>query len=592
MNMNLLFAQRILACFDSKNVSQGIRQKKARAKIPGRPPRKEGLSLPECRQVSTPLKVLNCWCPIAGWPLSSAQAANSGSKPPVLLRARPGSALMVCLLVMAIFTTLGMGLVINSRLFLQTHGLRKLARFSSVAAENGIKKAWNRIEARVAESFSGGEISQEFFQTIQEDTESRGLEIIQPLIEAGSFGQEDDFSSLAWQTVPTASLIGIYSDEHYLKATFGFNIKSTGRAQGFSGARVEELRCELVLLAGHLPLNQVPAVINEGGIQREDLNKIKVQNLRPGATLPAGIKTVSQKFIPDDGLPLLARGLKILKPGSLPNWLLRQALGLEPGTEPVPDGVYLVQDSLGPGGVYVQGNLTRLLLGIDSGFQVVQFQQAETFWLLRFNPSTARTSFISPSGRQDFDQLPVPIIMINGRVEELAAGRPESSGFLTADNDENIPAFLNGLKLTIVCSQKVNLTSSLFSDGLNWQEGLPYLRSKQSQVIIWSTGKDFQSEEAVDGGISLLGDPGRRAMIEANLVAGGTGFSAESAGDQVQIIGSLAATALNPGQTEIAISARAELPSPSSSEVDLQVFSETPLLHLSHIRILEWRPSK
>ncbi|MCR4397083.1 MAG: hypothetical protein NUW07_10190, partial [Candidatus Saccharicenans sp.] len=384
----------------------------------------------------------------------------------------------------------------------------------------------------------------------------------------------------------------LYSDEHYLKATFGFNIKSSGRVRGFAGARIEELKCELVLLAGHLPLDQVPAAVNADGIQKEDLDKIKVKSLQPGTAMVSGLKTLTRQFIPDDALPVLAQGLKILKPDSIPNWLLRQALGVEPGNVAIPDGVYLVQDSLGPGGIYVQGDLNQLLLGIDNGFQLIQFQQGESLWLLRFNPSTATTSFISPSGRQDFNELPVPLIMINGRVLELAAGRPDGSGFLKQVDDESIPAFLSGLKLTIVCSRKINLTSNLFSDGLDWQEGLPYLRSKQSQLIIWSTGKDFQSDEIVEAGISLLGEGNRNGVVEASLIAGGGGFLTEASADKINIIGSLAAAALDPGRNEIDIYNLPPSIQPLLSEPDLRVYSETTLLHLSHIKILEWRLSK
>lgn len=508
------------------------------------------------------------------------------------LRTPRGSALMVCLLVMAILMTLGTGLLVNSGLFLKTHGLRKVTRLTSFATENGIKQAWNRVEAGAAAIFSEPEISEELFQAMQQAPESRGLEIIQPLLEAGSTSQEDDFSGLGWETIASAGLTELYSDEQYLKATFGFNIKSSGRVRGFAGARVEELKCELVLLAGHLPLDQVPAAVNADGIQKEDLHKIKVKNLQPGAIVSSGLKPLTRKFIPDDAMPVLARGLKILKPDSLPNWLLRQALGLEPGNEAIPDGVYLVQDSLGPGGIYVQGDLDQLLLGIDNGFQVIQFQQGENTWLLRFNPSTASASFISPSERQDFNELPLPVIMINGRVLELAAGRPDGSGFIKKVDDENTPAFLSGLKLTIVCSGKISLTSNLFSDGLDWKEGLPYLRSKQSELIIWSSGKDFQSEKIAEAGISLLGETDGGAVIEASLIAGGRGFSAAASADKINIIGSLAATAMDPGRNEIDIYNLPPMVQTSLSDPDLRVYSEVALLHLSHIKILEWRPSK
>jgi len=100
----------------------------------------------------------------AAWLSSSAQKPGAGPESFLRFRAPSGSALMVSLLVMAICLTLGAGLLVNSRLFLQTHGFRKLTRLTSFAAENGIKQAWNRLEARVGEIFTQAEISQEFFR--------------------------------------------------------------------------------------------------------------------------------------------------------------------------------------------------------------------------------------------------------------------------------------------------------------------------------------------------------------------------------------------------------------------------------------------
>lgn len=591
MNVNLLCTRKTSVGQDSDKTSQLSRHKSAGQKIAGPQTGKTDPAHQRGGQIHPFQKITAIKCPAPDLPPGFSITSKPGSNRRARFQAPPGSALIVCLLVMAVLMTLGTGLLVNSRLFLQTHGLRRMMRLTAIAAENGIKQAWNRVELKAGEILPEAEINQEFFQSFKLAPESNGLEIIRPLLEAGSSGRMDNFSGLGWETFITAGLAGMYSDDHYLKATFGFNIKSTGRVQGFGGARVEELKCELTLLAGYLPLNLVPALVNEDGIQKEALSRVSVQNLQPGIAPAAGLKTVSPGFIPDDALSLLARGLKLLKPGSLPNWLLRQALGLEPGNEPIPDGVYLVQDNLGPGGVYVQGDLTRLLLGIDGGFQLVQFQQAEKVWLLRFNPSTARTSFINPSGCMDFDQLPTPVIMINGRVLELATGCPDGSGFLKSDAGET-PAFLSGLKLTIVCSRKITLTSSLFSDGLDRQEGIPYLRSRQSQLIIWSTGKDFQSTEPAEGGISLLGHPEQSVAVEASLVAGGRGLSIETGADQVHLIGSLSASSLDPGGTEIVINILPELPPPSPSEPDLRVYSEIPLLHLGHIKILEWRPSK
>lgn len=510
----------------------------------------------------------------------------------LILKSSPGSALMVCLLIMAVFLTLGMGLLINSRLFLQAHGFRKVSRLSSYAAENGLKEAWGRMQVRAREQFYKPEMKEETWLAIKETPEKSLRAALQPLLEAASFKSQDEFSGMSWEAVSSASLEELYSEEHYLKATFGFNIEATGQVQGPGGSRSEQIRAELVLLAGHLPLNQVPAVVGKKGLEPAAAARIKIRPLLPESLSFPQIKTLSEGFIPGEALPLLARGLKILKPSSLPNWLLRQALGLEPGNEPIPDGVYLVQDSLGPGGIYVQGDLDLLLLGIDSGFQVIQFQQKESRWLLRFNPATARASFISPTGNQDFDELPIPLVMVNGKVLSLTSGFPGSDGFLEEAKDNSCPAFLNGIKITIVCSGRVDIASDLYSDGLEWKEGLPYLKSRQSQLIIWSTGRDFQSGDLTDGGINLISSSDEKRIVEASLIAGGQGLKAALPGEKLELIGSLAATAINPDQAELTLFNLPAAGPPSPSEPDLQVYSEIPLLHLSHLRILEWRSTR
>jgi len=94
--------------------------------------------------------------------------------------------------------------------------------------------------------------------------------------------------------------------------------------------------------------------------------------------------TLSKGTIPDDALPLISRGLRLLKPDGLPNWLLRQALDLPPGHEPVPDGVYLIRnDPWVRAELFVQGDLDELLLGIQAEWQIVQFQQEEKTWQVK-----------------------------------------------------------------------------------------------------------------------------------------------------------------------------------------------------------------
>ncbi len=56
-----------------------------------------------------------------------------------------GSALVVCLLVMTVFASLGLGWLVSSQLFLQVEGSRKLNRLTLYAAENGLKTSLESI---------------------------------------------------------------------------------------------------------------------------------------------------------------------------------------------------------------------------------------------------------------------------------------------------------------------------------------------------------------------------------------------------------------------------------------------------------------
>ncbi|MBC7361769.1 MAG: hypothetical protein H5U06_05760 [Candidatus Aminicenantes bacterium] len=506
-----------------------------------------------------------------------------------LKKDRKGSAMVVCLLLLGIFLTLGVGLMLNSQIFLKVQGFRKLNRLSSYAAENGIKEALEKTQTRAEELYSGVEIDEGLFFELKKQLESGRVAIIEPLLVEAVIRQREEFSGMSWETGATGQISEINYYDGYLKASFELNIKSTGQVQGFSGKRSVELLLGLTFFSGHLPLNQLALAVEKEGFKESDQSKVKIIPADRKNIISNRPLAISGPFIPENALPLISRGLKIFRPDRLPNWLLRQALGLEPNSEPIPDGVYLVKDDLGLGGVYVQGDLTELLMGIENGFQLVQFRQEPRCWLLKFDPVQGKTFFITPEGNEYFELLPVPIIMVNGKIESLAAGKANQEGYLIPYEDEPTPAFLSGVRLTIVCSGKIDLTSNLIPEGLEWKEGLPYLKSKQSQLIIWSTGKDFQSEELVDGGINLVSDSDRIRIIAANLIAGGQGAKATPTSAEVKLIGSLAATTINLGQNQLTIFPQTESTVNETEEPDLQVYSEKALLHLSEFRILEWR---
>jgi len=501
---------------------------------------------------------------------------------------RKGSAMMVCLLLLSLFVTLGLGLLLNSQIFFEVQGIRKINRLSSYAAENGIKQSLEKMENKIEELCSETEIEESFFQQLKNQLESGKLDFINLLLTEAVYQSINEFSRMSWKTTATGQIYELENYENYLKAILEIDIGSSGQIQGFNGEKREVAALFLSLYAGHLPLNQIALAVEKTGFKEETRDKLKIISTIKNNLLPQNPTILSGTFIPENALPLISKGLKILKPDRLPNWLLRQALGLEPVNEPVPDGVYLIKDNLGLGGIYVQGPLNELLLGVDGRYQLVQFTQEENRWLLKFDPYQAKTYFYSPQASESFDSLPVPVIMVNGKIESLASGKVNADGYLTA-SENDLPAFCSGVKLTLVCSGKINITSNLISEGLEWRNGLPYFRSKQSQFIIWSTGKDFQSEELTDGGINLINSSIQNLIISASLIGGGTGIKIDNTITETKIIGSLAANNLNLNSSQVRIFKSGEKEEENGSEADLQVYSERPLFLLNDFRIKEWR---
>ncbi|HPU94298.1 MAG TPA: hypothetical protein PKU99_09245 [Candidatus Saccharicenans sp.] len=506
-----------------------------------------------------------------------------------------GSALVVCLLVMAIFTSLGLGWLTSSQIFLQVEGSRKVNRLTLLAAENGLKVSLELINEHLQQSCSGQEIDEDAFQRLRDrllsgETLLAGSDL-DKIIEAKE--SYDDFSQMTWQVSTSIENAGLEDFEQYLRSTCRLIIDATGQVQGFTGQRSEEVVALLTFYTGHLPLDRLSAAIEEEGISEESKEKIKLVSSKEvviGSDLPL---TLSKGTIPDDALPLISRGLRLFKPDGLPNWLLRQALGLPSGPDPVPDGVYLIKDDLGPGGIFVQGSLDELLLGIQAEWQIIQFKQEEKIWQVKFSPATRETIFISPGGLENFNWLLIPLVMINGRVDNLACGQPGFDGLLSPAAEEDTISILAGCQLAIVSSSKINITTNLKAQGLDWKEGVPYLRQKDSPLIIWSTGKDFQTEELVDGGINIFSRENSPLTIAGNLVAGGEGLKVNNPGKgTVQIVGGLVTTRLETGKNELTVFTGLRDQSGHENPDAFHVLSNKALVHLSEFKIVEWRSQK
>jgi hypothetical protein len=105
--------------------------------------------------------------------------------------------------------------------------------------------------------------------------------------------------------------------------------------------------------------------------------------------------------------------------------------------------------------------------------------------------------------------------------------------------DGETPAVLGGVDLTIVSSDKVTITSHLVLEGVRWQDGIPYAKGSEAQLVIYAAGRDIVSGEATGGGIAVAEGAPSDLKIQASLTAASGGFSIEGAGKAVELLGAL-----------------------------------------------------
>lgn len=72
--------------------------------------------------------------------------------------------------------------------------------------------------------------------------------------------------------------------------------------------------------------------------------------------------------------------------------------------------------------------------------------------------------------------------------------------------------------------------------------GIPYIKESQSQVVIFTPGRDFQTGEDRAGGIVINAGAPAGLKVQASLTSGKGAFSIEGSGKTVELLGSLHAT--------------------------------------------------
>lgn len=509
-------------------------------------------------------------------------------------KGRRGAVSLAVLLLFVVFSGLGLAMIHASGVHLKINGFRKFAVLLDCASENGLKRGLKDLTERLE---AAGPLAAVAAERVEGLRVSPAAEF--PLLLKDALGPvfprlvEESFEEMTWESRATCGLGRLTDMGAYFRISAALRIEASGGLSRVKAKRLSILEGSLGLLAGRLPMPAIPLFIGKDmteGQKAAFLGESGIRFLKkPGEVLQPGLAASAEGVLPGDPGPVVAKALNIgvFRPGDLTPARLREALGLEPSTEPVPTGVYLIQNDLGLGGVFVQGDLDEMILATSGDAQVIAFRSDGVEWILEFSPARSRTDFRAPEGSFAYDLVPLPIVIVNGKIASLGGGYVAGDGRVEMALDGETPSVLSGVNLTIVSSDKITISSHLILQGVRWQDGVPYVKDSRAQLVIYSAGRDVVSGEALGGGIAVGEGAPSDLRLQASITAASGGFSIGGAGKNVEILGALHADGYSGNGNTLAI-ARDERAMAGEFPENAPL-TAAPQLVITSLKVLAWK---
>jgi hypothetical protein len=507
---------------------------------------------------------------------------------------RKGTVLIVTIFLFLAFSTLALGLIYLSQIYLQIGGYEKNSSRLDYCSENGIKEAFHHLAAAIGSAPSPAVISEERYIELRDDARGLGNRLLE---EAAGIRFPVQIQAqekmMIWQSRTDCLPERVVERGDFFLAVYSLPIQAEGQLRSLPFRRRTSLEARAEVLAGHIPLSAVPFLLNRtlSPEERRDFLEENDITFLPSSReiLPPQMSFADAPLIPESATPFLEKALdiEIFRPQDMTAAKLRSVLGLEESQEPVPEGVYLIRNDLGLAGIYVQGDVLEMVTAIEGQYQVISFRLGNGVWVLKYSPSESKTSFRSTHGEETFDLVPLGPIIISGEVLSLGGGVVETGGEVRLVTDREVPSILPGVNITLVASGKITITSHLIQQGLSWQEGIPYLKSEQAQVVIFSTGRDLWAEEAVEGGVVIAQGAPQDLKVQAALTSGGEGLKVEGENKSLRVLGSIQTTAYSSSGNQLSLTHWT--PSLDSEDALLAPQAAQPVLFISRFGASEWK---
>ncbi|MDH5383480.1 MAG: hypothetical protein OEY18_02135 [Candidatus Aminicenantes bacterium] len=510
-------------------------------------------------------------------------------------RPRKGAFTLVSVFIFFIFSTLGLSMLYLTQVYMKTSAYRKNTILLEYASENGIKQGFNQLHGLLLERSSPMVLTEEEILELKLDASKGEKGIIEKALGSGlPLSSADSWERMGWESLTDFVFDHLSEEEGYFQVRYVGVTSSRGQLEHFKPVKDTRLDSTLEILAGHIPLPVIPVLVDKKMSLTEKSSFLKENRIEilPSEmiSLPAPVAFSEDEIIPEQAVSQLAKALKIkiFHPQDLLASKLRIALGLEPNNEPVPDGVYLIEDDLGLGGIFVQGDVDQMILAIQDNFQVIKFLTEDGFWVLTFSPQERKTIFTTPMETRFYELIPLGMVIVNGSIHSLGGGYVDSAGEIIMNKEEELPCILKGVNLTIISSDEITLSSHLIYQGVKWEEGVPYIKDSTVQLSIFATGKDFFDASETTGQITIAEDAPDEMKIQAALIASGKGIGVLGKGKDIQILGSLQASDLSLSENTISIKYDERF-SKAGDLLKHPPRTESPVLYLASFKIIGWR---
>ena len=340
-----------------------------------------------------------------------------------------GSVTMTVLLLLVVFSGLGLAMVHASGIHLKINGFRRFSTLLDCASENGLKRGLRDLSSWLEADCLLAPVPEERVEAVRTAPRQEFPRLLDAAV-GSAFPRvlEETFDGMTWRSRAECGFGGLTDMSGYLRISAFLRIESSGGLLEVRPRRLSSLEGSLGFLAGRLPLAAIPLYIKGEMTDGEKAaycgeNGISLPR-KPGQAVGVSLVAAPDGILPEDagGLAAKALNIGIFRPGDLSPARLREALGLEVSADPVPDGVYLIHNDLGLGGVFVQGDLDEIVLAIRGDAQIAVFRVGDAEWRLEWSPARSRTEFLAPEGTVSYDLVPLPILFVNGAIGALGGG--------------------------------------------------------------------------------------------------------------------------------------------------------------------------